>query len=72
MKLPEAELSFLRDLLKASRQKQHHVRWVDRDGSERVTVLAPAENVRLAKLAQQLGVAKPEVLRQAAHIAVPR
>jgi hypothetical protein len=72
MKLPEAELSFLRDLLKASRQKQHHVRWVDRDGSERVTVLAPAENVRLAKLAQQLGVAKPEVLRQAAHIAVSR
>ena len=72
MKLPEAELSFLRDLLKASRQKQHHVRWVDRDGSERVTVLAPAENVRLAKLAQQLGVAKPEVLRQAAHIAGPR
>jgi len=72
MKLPEAELSFLRDLVKASRQKQHHVRWVDRDGSERVTVLAPAENVRLATLAQQLGVAKPEVLRQAAHIAVAR
>lgn len=72
MKLPEADLSFLRDLVKASRQKQHHVRWVDRDGSERVTVLTPAENVRLATLAQQLGVAKPEVLRQAAHIAVTR
>lgn len=72
MNLPELDLGFLRDLVKASRQKHHHVKWVDRDGSDRVTVLSGAEVVRLNQLAQQAGVSKVELLRQAAHLPVAR
>jgi hypothetical protein len=68
MELPEDELTFLRDLVKASRQKSHHVKWVDRDGSERMTTLTQAEVVRLNTLAQRLKLSKSETLRQAAHI----
>ena len=72
MDLPETELSFLRDLVKASRQKSHQVPWTDRDGTARHTVLTPAENGRLGELAAKLRVSKPEVLRQAAHIPVAK
>lgn len=70
--LPEDELTFLRDLVKASRQKPHRVDWVDRDGTERTTVLAPAEAARLNQLAHGLKISKVEVLRQAAHIPVKK
>ena len=43
MDLPEDEQSFLRDLVKASRQKTHVVKWIDRDGTDRQTVLSQAE-----------------------------
>ncbi len=66
--LPESDLTFLRGLVKASRQKPHRVDWVDRDGSERATVLSPAEAVQLNKIAHGLKVSKAEVLRRAAHI----
>lgn len=72
MDLPDDELSFLRDLVKASRQKIHHVKWVDRDGTERLTALAQIEAVRLNGLAQKLKLSKSEILRQAAHIPVTR
>ncbi|MEY4940461.1 MAG: hypothetical protein RIQ93_2196 [Verrucomicrobiota bacterium] len=72
MDLPEDELSFLRDLVKTSRQKIHHVKWVDRDGAERLTVLNQIEVVRLNKLAQRLNTSKSETLRQAAHIPTQR
>jgi hypothetical protein len=72
MDLPEDELTFLRDLVKASRQRIHHVKWVDRDGSERQTTLTQAEVVRLNIIAQRLGVSKSETLRQAAHIPVAK
>ena len=62
--------TFLRDLIKASRQKQHHVKWVDRDGTERVTTFTQAEAVRLNTLAQRAGTSKSELLRQTAHIPV--
>jgi hypothetical protein len=61
---PPDEPTFLRDLVKASRQKLHHVKWVDRDGVERQTAL----NV----IASRLGVSKSEVLRRAAHIPVEK
>ena len=64
--------AFLRDLVKAARQKHHHVEWVDRDGSQRHTTLSPAEATRLNALAQKLGTSKSEVLRQAAHIPVAK
>lgn len=70
--LPETELTFLRDLVKASRQKPHHVEWVDRDGTERVTVLSPADAVQLNKIAHGLKISKTEAMRQAAHIPVKK
>jgi hypothetical protein len=68
MKLPEAEHEFLRDLVKTSRQRPQHVRWKDRDGSERITALSVAESARLNTLARQLGASKEAVLVAAAHL----
>jgi len=72
MDLPDDEQSFLRDLVKASRQKIHVVKWIDRDGSDRQTVLNQAEVVRLNTIASRLKISKNEVLRQAAHIPVAK
>ena len=72
LNLPEDKISFLCDLVKTARQKPHHVEWVDRDGTERVTVLSPAEAAQLNQLAHSLKISKPETLRQAAHIPVKK
>ena len=68
MDLPDDDQIFLRDLVKASRQKIHHVAWIDRDGTPRQTVLNQAEVVRVNTLASRLGISKVELLRQAAHL----
>jgi hypothetical protein len=70
MDLSDDEQTFLRELVKSSRQRHHHVKWIDRDGSDRVTVLTQSEVVRLNALAQRLGMAKGEVMRRAAHVPV--
>jgi hypothetical protein len=70
--LPEGEQAFLRDLVKASRQRVHVVTWRDRDGTERHTALTQAEATRLDGLARQLGLSKVELMRQAAHIPVAK
>ena len=72
MNLPEDEKNFLRDLVKVSRQKVHHLTWVDRDGTQRQTALTQAEAVRLNAIAQRLKTSKSDVLRQAAHIPVAK
>jgi len=72
MDFPDDDQIFLRELVKVSRQKPHHVKWVDRDGSERITTLTQAEAVRLNRLAQRAGISKSELLRQAAHIPIPK
>jgi hypothetical protein len=72
MDLPADEQVFLRDLVKASRQKVHVVKWVDRDGSDRQTTLTQAEVVRLNTIAARLKTSKSEVLRQAAHVPVAK
>ena len=72
LNLPETDLTFLCDLVKTSRQKPHHVQWIDRDGTERTTVLTPAEAAQLNKLAHSLKISKTETLRQAAHIPVKK
>jgi hypothetical protein len=72
MEFPDDEQIFLRDLVKLSRQKLHHVKWVDRDGVERQTPLSQPEVVRLNTIASRLGVSKSEVLRRAAHIPVEK
>jgi hypothetical protein len=63
---------FLRDLVKASRQRIHQVKWVDRDGTQRLTVLSEAEFKRLHTIAQRQKRPPAEVLRQAAHIPVAK
>lgn len=68
MDLPDDELTFLRDLVKSSRQRTIHMKWVDRDGTARVTALSQAEAVRLNAAAQRLKLSPSETLRQAAHI----
>jgi len=70
MELPADDLSFLRDLVKLSRQKHHHVAWVDRDGTDRVTTFSQPEVVRLNQIAHRLRISKVELMRQAAHIPV--
>jgi hypothetical protein len=72
MDIPEDDSQFLAGLVKGSRQKPHSVSWRDRDGSERVTVLSPAEAARLGELSGRLRVSKAEVLRQAAHVPAAR
>jgi hypothetical protein len=72
MDIDEDEKGFLRDLVKVSRQKIHHVKWVDRDGTHRETALSQPEVVRLNKIAAELRVSKSEVLRQAAHVPVAK
>jgi capsid protein len=70
MDAPDDEQIFLRDLVKISRQKIHHVKWVDRDGTARQTPLSQPEVVRLNTIASRMGASKSEVLRRAAHIPV--
>jgi len=45
---------------------------VDRDGSDRQTMLNQAEVVRLNTIAARLKLSKSETLRQAAHIPVAK
>jgi len=70
--LSESDLTFLRDLVKAARQKPHSVSWVDRDGTDRVTVLSPAEAVQLNKIAHGFKISKSEAMRQAGQIPVKK
>ena len=72
MNLPEAERDFLRDLVKVSRQRSRHVRWIDRDGTARITTLNEADATRVNSLARQLGIGADALLRQAAHLAVAK
>jgi hypothetical protein len=70
MNLSADDQAFLRDLVKLSRQKPHHVKWVDRDGMDRVTILSPPDATRLNTIAHGLGLSKSDVLRQAAYTPV--
>jgi hypothetical protein len=70
--LPESDLTFLRDLVKATRQKPHSVQWTDRDGTERTTTLSQADVIKLNQAAARLKVSKSEIMRQAAHIPVAK
>lgn len=72
MDLPDDDQSFLRDLVKTARQKPHHVKWIDRDGAERVTTFTQTEVVRSNRIAQKLGISKSELLRRAAHVPVAK
>lgn len=68
MELSEDDRQFLRDLVKGSRQRIHHLTWIDRDGSKRLTALNEAEFTRVKTLAAASKVSAAEILRQAAHV----
>lgn len=70
--LPDDEKTFLRDLVKSSRQRTHVIAWTDRDGTARRTALTAPENLRLTALAHRLGLSKPDLLHRAAHIPVEK
>ncbi len=62
------EAQFLREIVKASRQRIYHIKWTDRDGSARLTALTPAEASRINGFAHARKISAAEVLRQAAHV----
>ena len=64
------EPTFLRDLIKATRQRPVLVRWTDRDGSDRHTALTGVQASRLNAIAHGLRISPGEVLRRAAQIPV--
>ena len=70
MQIEIDEPTFLRDLVKASRQKTYQVKWIDRDGTERVTRLSLPEHARLNTIAHAQKISMSEVMRQAAHVPV--
>jgi hypothetical protein len=72
METPDDEPTFLRDIIKATRQRPVQVPWTDRDGSARHTALTLPEAARLNTIARRLKVSPGEVLRQTAHIPVPK
>ena len=72
MTLSEEEMDYLRELVKISRQYPHVVVWVDRDGSDRQTVLAPAAMSRLKAIAQREKTSVSELLIQAAYVPVDK
>jgi len=72
MNQPDDEADFLRDLVKATRQRTTQVHWRDRDGTFRITSLTSAEATRLNEIAHREGVAKEEIMRRAAHVPVAK
>jgi len=64
--VPEEE-AFLKALVKSSRQRIHAIKWVDRDGTPRQTMLSQAELTQVSAIARRIKCSPAEVLRQAAH-----
>ena len=63
--------TFLRGLVKGSRQRTVHLRWTDRDGSARLTPLTSVEATRLNALARARGLSAEALLRETAHQPAP-
>ena len=59
--------TFVRALVKSSRQRTIHLRWTDRDGTSRLTALTAAEASRLNSLARSRGLSAEALLRDIAH-----
>ena len=68
MHLPTADLDFVRALVKTARQRPQQIRWVDRDGTPRVTTLSTEDAKRVSELARELGIANDVLLRRAAEL----
>lgn len=68
MNLATPDVDFLRALVKNARQRPLHVRWVDRDGTSRMTSLSAADDRKVGELARKLDVSKESLLRLAAEL----
>ncbi len=66
--LSEDEQNFLKDLVKSARQRSTQIRWTDRDGTSKTTVLNKAETERLTLIARKLKVSQAEVMNKAAFL----
>jgi capsid protein len=60
--------TFLRALVKSSRQRTVHIKWTDRDGTARVTTLLPAEATRVNTLARAARISAEALLCEAARL----
>ena len=63
--------TFLRGLVKSSRQRTVHLRWTDRDGTARLTAVTSPEATRLKSLARARGLSAEALLRDVAHQPAP-
>ena len=72
MDIVTEEEVFLKGLVKSARQRIHQIKWVDRDGTQRLTTLSQAELAQVNSIAQRNKLNTAEVLRQAAHIPVTK
>lgn len=63
--------TFVRALVKNSRQRTVHLRWTDRDGTARLTALTAADATRLNSLARSRGLSAEHLLRDVAHQPAP-
>ncbi len=66
--ISDDDQNFLKDLVKAARQRNTQIRWTDRDGTSKTTVLNKAETERLTLIARQLKLSQAEVLRKASFL----
>lgn len=66
--LPPDDDAFLRALVKGSRQRIVHLKWIDRDGTARLTALTAAEATRVNALARAQHLGPEALLRAAAHL----
>lgn len=60
--------AFLRSLVKSSRQRTVHLKWIDRDGTARLSTLTAAEAKRVNVLARARGHGAEALLRETAHL----
>jgi hypothetical protein len=59
--------TFLRALVKGSRQRIVHLKWTDRDGTARLTALTAAEANRVNALARASHLSAEALMRDTAH-----
>lgn len=72
MDTPPDDETFLRGLVKSSRQRVVHLKWTDRDGTARLTPLTAAEATRLNSLAHARSLSAEALLREIAHQPAPK
>jgi hypothetical protein len=70
--LATLDVDVLRALCNNARQRSHPVRWVDRDGTARVTSLSDDDDRNVGALAHKLNVSMQPLLRLTAELPARR